>query len=370
MIILRIFLAVAVTTLAVGACTPPEPIRIGFIGGLSGRVSDLGIGGLQGARLAVELKNKVGGIEKHPVELIEVDDQQNPDAALKAFDKLVSHRVAAVVGPMTSDMAMAIVPRANKEKLLVVSPTVSSNELDGLDDYFFRLIPATRHFVRANADYYFNTLGLRRIRLVYDLGNKSYSESWFGDFTRAVADSGGTLLAPISFTSGDDTRFTELAQKALEDKPEAIIAISNSVDAAMLFQSIRKLNSTVRLGASQWAATERLAELGGRWVEGVVVAHFFDRTSKQAAYLDFKSAYQNRFGREPGFAELFGFDATNVVLEAIEKRGKTKSLKEAVLAQRTYRGTQAQIVFDDNGDSLVKTYLFVIKDGRFVPVEP
>jgi branched-chain amino acid transport system substrate-binding protein len=51
-------------TLASGmiACTPPEPLRIGFLGGLSGRVADLGIGGRNGAILAVEMRNRQGGI--------------------------------------------------------------------------------------------------------------------------------------------------------------------------------------------------------------------------------------------------------------------------------------------------------------------
>ena len=62
--------------LGVTACTPPEPVRIGFIGGLSGRVADLGIDGRNGAVLAVELRNKAGGIKGRKVELLVEDDQQ------------------------------------------------------------------------------------------------------------------------------------------------------------------------------------------------------------------------------------------------------------------------------------------------------
>ena len=45
------------------ACTPPDPVRIGFIGGLSGRVADLGINGRNGATLAVKLRNKSGCVK-------------------------------------------------------------------------------------------------------------------------------------------------------------------------------------------------------------------------------------------------------------------------------------------------------------------
>jgi branched-chain amino acid transport system substrate-binding protein len=67
------------------ACTPPEPVRIGFLGGLSGRVADLGIGGRNGAILAVEMRNQHGGIKGRPIELIAEDDQQDAEIARQAI---------------------------------------------------------------------------------------------------------------------------------------------------------------------------------------------------------------------------------------------------------------------------------------------
>ena len=70
--------------LALAACAPPEPLRLGFVGGLSGRVADLGIEGRNGAMLAVEQRNKLGGVNGRQVELVVEDDQQNVDAARMA----------------------------------------------------------------------------------------------------------------------------------------------------------------------------------------------------------------------------------------------------------------------------------------------
>lgn len=61
-----------------------------------------------------------------------------------------------------------------------MSPTVTTSDLFlEIDDYFFRVIPATER-IRAdtNADYFFRAQGSRRLRLIYDLRNKSYTESW------------------------------------------------------------------------------------------------------------------------------------------------------------------------------------------------
>jgi branched-chain amino acid transport system substrate-binding protein len=363
-------LMVLAPLLVLSACSPSEPIHIGYLGGLSGRGSDLGTGGLNGTRLALELRNSAGGVKGRPLELIEADDQQDPEIARKALDRLIAHQVVAVVGPMTSAMAMATVPQINHEKLVMISPTVTSGELSGLDDYFFRVIPATRHFVKTNADYYFHTLGLRQLRLVYDMRNKSYSESWLDEFSKTFLAMGGRLLPSISFSSSDETHFPQLATRALAGNPQAIIIISNSVDAAMLCQSLRRSNPKIAIGTSEWAATERLPLLGGKATEGITVAQFFDRQSTRPDYLAFKQAYQKRFSREPGFAELLAFDAANVIFAALEAQGPKQSLKQAILAKKTFPGSFTPIRFDPFGDTDGKTFMATIRNGYFVPLPP
>jgi len=66
----------------VNGCGPREPVRVGFLGGLSGRVADLGEAGRNGAQIAVEEVNRAGGIDGRRVELIVRDDAQNPEKAI------------------------------------------------------------------------------------------------------------------------------------------------------------------------------------------------------------------------------------------------------------------------------------------------
>ena len=44
------------------ACSPPPPVQIGFIGGLTDRNSDNGQSGLNGVTLAIEQFNRDGGL--------------------------------------------------------------------------------------------------------------------------------------------------------------------------------------------------------------------------------------------------------------------------------------------------------------------
>jgi branched-chain amino acid transport system substrate-binding protein len=164
------------------ACSPPEPILLGYVGGLSGRVADLGVEGRNGATLAVEIRNRAGGVKGRRVELLAEDDQQDPEVARRAVGTLIDRKVAAIVGPMTSAMAMVAVPLVNQAQLVMVSPTATTNALAGLDDHFFRVLAGTSRYATKSADYHFNRVGLRQVVAVFDLNNKSYTESWLEDY--------------------------------------------------------------------------------------------------------------------------------------------------------------------------------------------
>lgn len=351
------------------ACFSREPIRLGFMGGLSGRVADLGIGGRDGALLAIELRNASGGVGGRQLELIAEDDQQDTDIAKQAVLRLIDNKVVAIIGPMSSAMAVATVPLANSAKLLMISPTVTTTELAGMDDYFFRVIDSTPNYARKSANYHFSVQGSRRITVAYDLRNQAYTESWLKDYRKGFEAAGGTLVEVVPFSSSDDANFSALAQRLLQPRPDGVLILANSVDTAMLAQQVRKRDAVVHINACEWSATERLIELGGKAVEGVVIAQFIDRESRQASYMVFRKAYLARFKREPGFAGLTAFDATNVVLDGLAEQASGQTLKQAILARREFAGAQSRVRFDAYGDATRDTYLTTVRHGVFVRLQ-
>ena len=55
----------SVSALALAGCGN-APIKIGFVGGLTGRTADLGLAGRDGALLALEQANAAGGVGGEP----------------------------------------------------------------------------------------------------------------------------------------------------------------------------------------------------------------------------------------------------------------------------------------------------------------
>ena len=109
-------------TLLIG-CGEKQPVRIGFIGPVSGRNADLGAGGRNGVQLAVEQANAAGGVNGRKIELVLKDDQGSVEIAKREVAALLAEKVEAILGPMTSGVALAVTPLANEAQVLLMAPS-------------------------------------------------------------------------------------------------------------------------------------------------------------------------------------------------------------------------------------------------------
>ena len=359
----------ALACLLLTACGPGEPLKLGFIGGISGRFADLGATGRNGALLAVELRNEAGGISGRRVELVSRDDEQNNDKGLQGFQELVDQGAVAVVGPMTSSIAVAITPVANRAGVVLMSPTSVTNSLTGRDDHFFRVVSPVTRYARQSAEYHRTRAGHTTAAVIYDVSNLDYTKNWADEYRAAFEQLGGNVLKQVEFDTSKPKRYDAIAAAALAGNPQIVVVISNAVDAALIATGLRQKSKSVHLAGSAWASTERLVELGGTAVEGMLVEQFFNRLDTSERYLRFHDAFVKRFGNEPGFAGLTAFDAANVLMDAIAAHPARADIKAALLARKTFTGAQGDIAFDATGDALRESYISKITDGKFVPVQ-
>lgn len=356
--------------LGILSCNTSVPIRIGFIAGTSGRVADLGASGRDAVQLAVEQCNQNGGIRGKPIQLVIKDDQQDPDIARQAIHELVNEGVVAIVGPMTSDMALAVTPVLNQARIPNMSPTVTTQALSGRDDFFLRVSATTREYATRSAAYHATTGKMRRVAAAYDLANRSYCKSWLADFSATLKANGGMVAASIGFETNQHRTFFDIAGELLAVAPDGVLIIANSMDSALLCQQIRKLNTDIRITLADWGATERLLELGGNAVEGVTVIQVFNRASTTPDFLAFRNAYIERYQREPGFPGVFSYDAIQVILTALKAQKKDENLKTTILTLRHFHGLQERFSFDAFGDvKRTSASISVVKNQQFVVLE-
>lgn len=362
-------LLLLVGLLAVSCAREPEPIKVGFVGGLTGRTSDLGISARNGVVLAVEEQNAAGGVAGRPIVLITKDDQQDPRLALKVDQELIEEGVVAIIGHLTSQMSMEAVPLVNQHKILMLSPTTSTNQLTGQDDYFVRVIVSAAEAVRHLARYAYQNLRLQRVVVAFDTSNRSFTEEYFTVFRSTFEAMGGGQIIPVEFESGGSIGFGDLAERILAADPAGIVIAANALDTAILCQQIRQRNAAVRLLASGWAYTADFLQHGGPAVEGVVFPQWYDPQSASPAFKAFAARYETRYGNFPNFASMFGYDAGKVLIEALQTSQDPTRLKALILERGVFQGLQGEIRIDRFGDASRQFYLFVVRNGKFEILE-
>jgi branched-chain amino acid transport system substrate-binding protein len=351
------------------ACSPPPPIKLGFLGGLSGKFSDLGIATRNGALLSIEIANAAGGIDGRKLSLVEMDDKQDSVAAFQAMAELDAQGVVGVIGPSTSSMAVAVTPFANEKHLLLIAPTATTNVLSNKDDYFFRSVGDAAHYGIAAAQRHF-ALGIRRAALVQDLANKDYTENWGTPYAQTFTALGGTITTVEHFTSTQKPDYQSLAQQMVKSRPELIVTVASSSDSALIAQRVKGIAPTIRLAGAGWASTERLIELGGAAVEGMLFEQYFYRFDPSPGFQSFLKAYRERFRAEPGFGAVLAYDATQLMLAGLRQtHGAKEGLKDAVLATGSVDGAQDKVTVDAFGDAVRPVYFGVVKNGAFARYE-
>jgi branched-chain amino acid transport system substrate-binding protein len=350
------------------SCGPKESIRIGFVANLTGANAALGVDGRDGALLAVETINSEGGVNGHPIELLIRDDLGTAEGAAAADQDLIANeKVAVIIGHMTSNTMMAAWPEFEDSGVIFLSPTVSTPQLAGLDDNFFRLIPVNSTFSARLAEYASTDLALRRVAIFYDTDNAAFTGTFRDGFVDVFVANGGTILMDHAFSSAAGPDFKPVLSDLKKQQPDAICIIASAVDTALIAQQSRLAGIDVQLLTSNWALTDDLIENGGRTVDGILTVVAHDETNRSAEYLDFSQRFQSRFGRYPTFAAGYGFESVLVLANAFEKtEGTTEGIKNALLQIKDLPGVNGHISFDPYGDVLRTLYLIGVDEGQFV----
>lgn len=343
-----------------------ELIRIGYVGGLTGRVAGLGIAGRDGALLAIEEINGQGGVNGRKVSLVVKDDHQDADIARKVVQELIQEDVMAIVGHMTSSMTAVTLPIINEAKKVMVSPTSKSDLFSGKDDYFFRVTAASSNNARKVADLAYNRMGLKKFAVIYDNNNTAFTGSWLTQFRQPLENFGGEIVVAREFHSGDaNLSFLTLVKDILTDKPDAFLILANALDTALIAQQLHKLNVRVPMFASEWSFTSDVLNFGGVAVEGMISYHSFNSDSQRSQYLEYKKKFTKRFGYSPSFASVLSYDATSLILAALRKNPDVLQLKESLLGVGTFPGLQSDIKLDQYGDVTRELFQTVINNGQF-----
>ncbi|MBV9858522.1 MAG: ABC transporter substrate-binding protein [Alphaproteobacteria bacterium] len=156
--------------LAAPALAQNEPIRIGWLGSITGALAAPGIGFQRGMRWAVEQVNSQGGVKGRKIDIVERDTQGDPAKAVNATQELIGRQeVHAMWGPGNSGEALATTPIMARQNLPDLHPCVVNALIDP-DKYpnAFRLAPSNTQWDDAVRTYTLKILKRNEVAILGD----------------------------------------------------------------------------------------------------------------------------------------------------------------------------------------------------------
>jgi branched-chain amino acid transport system substrate-binding protein len=346
-----------------------KPIIIGFSAQLTGKQAELGVQERNGVQLAIEEINASGGVGGRNISLTIRDDLGMPEKAQSADSELIKEGVVAIIGHATTSQTLAASKVTNPANAIMISPTTSTHKLSNLNDYFFRIHPSFENSSENFAKYLYKCDGITRIAIIYDKDNTEYSKAYSTTFADKFQSLGGNIIDKVSFSSVIQPDFSWLLSRLRESKAEGLLIVASDIDTALIAQRARLMGWQVPMFTTAWAHTETLINNGGQAVEGMKIEEAYNLNSKSEAFIDFQSRYKARFGNDPSFGAVYGYEAALTLTEALKKtNGNKNGLKEALLESRDFKGLVDTFTIDRFGDVERPWYLSTIRNGKFTAV--
>ncbi|MGA7565430.1 MAG: ABC transporter substrate-binding protein [Terriglobales bacterium] len=343
-------------------------IRIGFIGPLYNHPDQVrGNRMLNGATLAIEEANTVGGYGGKPFKLMVHNDSAVWGAASNEIVKMVyDEKVWAMFGSISSDTThIALRLTLKAETPLVNSASTDPTIPETLVPWYFTDIQDDRVQGYTLARHIYTELGIKRVAILRV--NDRYGRFGVLKFRDASRRLGHPVVIEQKFQPGDSD-FRRQLRVIEESRVDAIVLWTDTAPAAMILQQMQELGMKQRVFGSHRTISgtsgDELVKLAGPAAEGFEAVFPYDPTGRDPRWLDFNTRYEARFHEKPDHFAALAYDAMQILLEAICRAGLNRGrIRDALTEIENYRGVTGDMVFDPNCKNIAPLFLARVHSG-------
>jgi branched-chain amino acid transport system substrate-binding protein len=360
-----------ITLLFLIAATAPftvfakETLKLGFITPLTGDVKTYGESSKNAFLLALEEYAKTG---KYTIKPVIADDRNDPTEGANAALKLITQdKVLAVVGPLTSKVSIPVSEICEKYKIPMITGAATNPKVTVYDGrrkgYVFRACFIDPFQGGIAANFALSNLKAKTAAVLYDVGN-DYSKGLAEVFRSTFLKGKGNVVAYESYQK-DDVDFSALISKVALKKPDVIYIPDYYNKVVLIARQVRERGIKVpMLGGDGWDSPELLK--AGNAIIGNYFTNHYSVQSKDPATRQFVASYKAKFGALPDALAALAYDATRILLQAIDtaKKPSGDEIKAVLSGLKNFKGATGTMHFDKNGDAVKSAVVLKVeKDG-------
>lgn len=307
--------------------------------------------------MAVDEINEAGGILGKEVEVLFGDTEGLPERGTAVTERLITqNHVVALTGEYHSGVGLTEIEVAHKYGVPFVQAETWADEItaSGYPE-IFRIAPSI-DFYSSIATNYIADVGWKKIVFVVEDSDYGHlqAEAWTDQLSAM-----GITDVEVYFADADTEDFTPILQRIQQDPPDMLGGVITGIGNS------RMLRQACDLGLAPTAETAYYASVDSQYPEfwenvgdcgqyafftyvGLPESLWNDKTGT------FMADYEERYKQAPGGSAMAAYDATYLLLNAIEAAGSTDS--QAIidaLEKIEYTGVMGDFWFEYTADNPV-----------------
>ena len=355
----------------------PTPIQIALLVPLSGPVPSFGFSTRDGALLAIEEWDAKGGVLGMKIVPIVEDSQCTADPAVNAANKVIDQdKVHYIIGEVCSGASIPVSEIANAKGVVQISPIsinprVTTNADGTVKPYTFILPFNDEDQGKAMALFALGTLNAKTAFIMYDQTN-DYVKVLAESFEKYFTEAGGQIVGKETYSYAD-TIFTTALEKVADARPDLVVLPDYYNIANLITRQAKEKGITATfIGGDGWDSPD----LDTSAAAGSYFTSHYSPYEERPIVHNFVKSYGEQYKNADGTPKLpdvlaaLAYDATNLMLAAIEKAGVDNPvIVKDVLAGMRFEGVTGQITFNQNHTPHKGVFVQQVIDGKIIYIE-
>ena len=362
--------AILVSLGAASSALADETILIGLAGPLTGPSARIGKDLENGAQLAIADANAqkptLNG-KAVTFKLLSEDDQSDPRTAVAVAQRLVDEGVVGVVGHWNTGTSIPAARIYHDAGIAQVAPVATGHGYtqQGFDTSF-RVMGHDDDGGNYAGIYAVTQLKAKRIAVIDD--RTAFGQGLADEFIKSLAAQG---IQPVAREYVDDKTVDFSAVLTTVRSKNADLIFFGGVDsqAAPLARRIKQLGMNTPLMGAGGFVSQTFLTLAQKEGEGVVALEPGLPLEQMPGGKAFEQAYRDRYKTHIELHAPFAYDATRVLIAAIEQAGSADPADYLPkLRAIHYQGVTGTIAFDLQGNLQQPSFtLYRVVDGKWQP---
>lgn len=347
-------------------------IKIGLLNEMTGSNATLGTSSANGAKLAIKEANAKGGVLGKQIQAVIGDNKSEPSESANAMTKLISQdRVAAVTGVFASSNAIAAasVAEGSKVPFLAVgatNPKVTVDEKTGkVKEYTFRVCFIDPFQGTVGANFVLNTLNFKKAAILVD-NSSDYSKGLLSFFKEAFSKGGGSIVIEEAYLQKDQD-FKAILTKVKAANPEVLYVPGYYEEVGKIVKQARELGITAPIvGGDGWDSPKLAEVAGAEALNNTYFTNHYSVEDTSAASKAFVEAYKKEYGQMPDAMAVLGYDAANVLIDAIKRANSAEpgKIREALAQTKDYPAVTGATTLNATHDAVKSAVIIEMKNGK------